>query len=86
MNDPGGFHRCDHLQPKLLIAIKDQVFVRGFKGKRLAQLLDDPTARRMLRDVTSGAERFRSSPVGGSDRGSTKDVEATLYLASRFAT
>jgi hypothetical protein len=25
--------------------------VRGFKGKRLAQLLDDPTARRMLRDV-----------------------------------
>ncbi len=25
--------------------------MRGFKWKRLAQLLDDPTARRMLRDV-----------------------------------
>ena len=36
---------------KLLIAIKDQVFVRRFKWKCLAQLLDDPTARRMLRDV-----------------------------------
>ena len=23
---PGGFQRCDHLEPKLLIAIKDQVF------------------------------------------------------------
>jgi hypothetical protein len=41
----------DHLEPELLIAIKDQVFLRGFKWKRLAQLLDDPTARRMLRDV-----------------------------------
>ena len=50
-NDPGGFHRCDHLKPKLLIAIKDQVFVRGFKGKCLAQLVDDPTAGRMFRDV-----------------------------------
>ncbi len=50
-NDPCRFHRCDHLQPELLIAIKDQVFVRGLKGKRLPQLLDDPTARRMLRDV-----------------------------------
>ena len=29
---------------------------------------------------------FRArSPVGGSDRGSAKDVEATIYLASRFA-
>jgi CheY-like chemotaxis protein len=37
--------------PKLLIAIKDQVFVRGFQGKRLAQLLDGPTAGRMPRDV-----------------------------------
>jgi len=37
--------------PNFLIAIKDQVFVRGFKWKRLAQLLDDPSARRMLRDV-----------------------------------
>src|SRR5216684_2136490 len=46
-----GFHRCDHLAPKLLIAIKDQVFVRGLKWKRFAQLLDDPSARRMLRDV-----------------------------------
>ena len=27
------------------------VFVRRFKGKCLAQLLDDPTASRMLRDV-----------------------------------
>ena len=45
------FHCCDHLEPKLLIAIKDQVFVNGFKGKRLAQLLDDPSAGRMLRDV-----------------------------------
>ena len=43
--------RCDHLEPELLIAIKDQVFVRRFKGKCLAQLLDDPTASRMLRDV-----------------------------------
>jgi hypothetical protein len=50
-NDPCGYHRCDHLEPELLIAIKDQVFLRGFKWKRLAQLLDDPTARRMLRDV-----------------------------------
>src|SRR5216683_2531464 len=46
-----GFHRCDHLAPKLLIAIKDQVFVRGLEWKRFAQLLDDPSARRMLRDV-----------------------------------
>jgi len=50
-NDPCRFDRCDHLKPKLLIAIKDQVFVNGFKGKRLAQLLDDPSAGRMLRDV-----------------------------------
>jgi len=50
-NDPCGVHRCDHLEPELLITIKDQVFLRGFKGKRLAQLLDDPTARRMLRDA-----------------------------------
>src|SRR5258705_1143572 len=50
-NDTGGFHRCDHLKPKLLIAIKDQVFVTGFKEKRLAQLLDDPIARRILRNV-----------------------------------
>jgi len=50
-NDPCGFHRCDHLEPELLIAIKDQVFLRSFKWKRLAQLLDDPTAGRMLRDV-----------------------------------
>jgi hypothetical protein len=48
---PCGFRRCDHLEPKLLIAIKDQVFVRGLKWKRLLQLLDDPTARRMLRGV-----------------------------------
>ncbi|PYU79966.1 MAG: hypothetical protein DMG50_21930 [Acidobacteria bacterium] len=44
-------HRCDHLQPELLITIKDLVFVRAFKWKRFPQLLDDPTARRMLRDV-----------------------------------
>ena len=50
-NDPRCAHGCDHLEPKLLIAIKDQVFGRGFKGKRLPQLLDDPTARRMLRDI-----------------------------------
>src|SRR5207249_10385950 len=50
-NDPRGVHRCDHLEPELLITIKDQVLLEGFKGKRLAQLLDDPTARRMLRDV-----------------------------------
>ncbi len=25
--------------------------MRDFKGKRLPQLLDDPTARRMLRDI-----------------------------------
>jgi hypothetical protein len=50
-NHPRGLHRCDHLEPELLIAIKDQVFVRRFKGKCLAQLLDDPTASRMLRDV-----------------------------------
>jgi hypothetical protein len=50
-NDLCGVHRRDHLAPELLIAIKDQVFLRGFKWKRLAQLLDDPTARRMLRDV-----------------------------------
>ncbi|HXP70768.1 MAG TPA: hypothetical protein VOA88_15910 [Candidatus Dormibacteraeota bacterium] len=31
--------------------IKNQVFDRGFKGKRLRQLLGDPTARRMLRDI-----------------------------------
>jgi len=43
--------RCDPLEPELLIAIKDQVFVRRFKGKCLAQLLDDPTASRILRDV-----------------------------------
>jgi len=30
---------------------KDQVFMRGFKGKGLPQLLDDPTTRRMLGDV-----------------------------------
>src|SRR4030095_612061 len=48
---PCGFRRCDHLEPELLIAIKNQVFVRGFKWKRFAQLLDDPSARRMLRDV-----------------------------------
>src|SRR5260370_41305729 len=45
-NDTGGFHRRDHLEPKLLIAIKDHVFMRGFKGKRLAPLLDQPTAPR----------------------------------------
>jgi hypothetical protein len=50
-NHPRGFHRCDHLEPEFLIAIKDQVFVRRFKGKCLAQLLDDPTASRTLRDV-----------------------------------
>ena len=50
-NDPGGFHRCDYLEAELLIAIKDHVFVRGFQGKRLPQLLNDPSARRMLRDV-----------------------------------
>jgi hypothetical protein len=27
-NHPRGFHRGDHLEPELLIAIKDQVFVR----------------------------------------------------------
>ena len=43
--------RRDDLEPELLIAITDQVFLRGFELKRLAQLLDDPTARRMLRDV-----------------------------------
>ena len=50
-NDPCGFHRCNDLEPKLLITIKDQVFVRGFKWKRLPQLLDDPSAPRMPRDV-----------------------------------
>jgi hypothetical protein len=25
-NNPRGFHRCDHLEPELLIAIKDWVF------------------------------------------------------------
>jgi len=30
-NHPRGFHRGDHLEPELLIAIKDQVFVRRFK-------------------------------------------------------
>src|SRR5208283_1666782 len=50
-NNPRGFHRCDHLEPELLIAIKDQVFARRFKWKCLAQLLDDPSARRVLRDV-----------------------------------
>jgi hypothetical protein len=50
-NNPRGFHRGDHLEPELLIAIKDQVFAKRFKWKCLAQLLHDPTARRMLRDV-----------------------------------
>jgi hypothetical protein len=50
-NSPHGLHRCDPLEPELLVAIKDQVFVGRFKWKCLAQLLDDPTARRMLRDV-----------------------------------
>jgi hypothetical protein len=50
-NNPRGFHRCDHLEPELLIAIKDQVFARRFNWKCLAQLLDDRIVRRMLRDV-----------------------------------
>jgi hypothetical protein len=50
-NDPGGFYRCDHLESELLITIKDQAFVRAFKWKRLPQLLDEPTARRMFRNV-----------------------------------
>ena len=53
-NHPRGFHRGDHLEPELLIAIKDQVFVRRFKGKCLAQLLDDPTASGSLLRVLSG--------------------------------
>jgi hypothetical protein len=32
-NDPCGFHRRDDLEPELLIAIKDQIFLRGFKGE-----------------------------------------------------
>jgi len=48
---PVAFTAAITSNPKLLIAIKDQVFVRGLKWKRLSQLLDDPTARRMLRDV-----------------------------------
>jgi hypothetical protein len=50
-NDSCRFHRCEHLEPELLIAIKNQVFMRSFKGKRLPQLLDDPSARRMLGDI-----------------------------------
>jgi hypothetical protein len=47
------------LESELLIAVEDQVFVRGFKWKRLAQLLDDPSPRRMLRDI-NGRMRRRS--------------------------
>ena len=50
-NDPCGLHRCNDLEPKLLVTIKDQGFVRGLKWKRLPQLLNDPEACRMLRDV-----------------------------------
>jgi hypothetical protein len=44
-------HRCDHLEPELPITIKNQVFERAFKGKRLPHLLGNPTTRRMLRDI-----------------------------------
>lgn len=39
------------LQPILCISIKDEVFRRGLIRKGFAQLLDDPCAGRMLRDV-----------------------------------
>src|SRR4029077_9869378 len=74
-NDPGGFHRCDHLEPELLIAIKDQVFVRGFKGKRLPQLLDDPTARRMLRD----ANVQDASPIMTDDKKAVQHAEGNRW-------
>ena len=73
--DPRSFQCCDHLEPELLIAIKDQVFVRGFKGKRLAQLLDDPTARRMLRDV----DVQDASPIMTDDKKAVEHAEGNRW-------
>src|SRR5260370_33188013 len=79
-NHPRGFHRGDHLQPELLIAIKDQVFVRRFKGKCLAQLLDDPTSSRMLRafNVQDASTLMRD------DEEAVEHAEADLRHSEEF--
>src|ERR1019366_1020727 len=41
----------NHFKTELLVAIKNQVFVRGLVRKRFKQLLHDPAACRVSRDV-----------------------------------
>jgi hypothetical protein len=41
----------NHIQPELLVALKDHVFVRALERKCFAQLLHGPKARRIARDV-----------------------------------
>ena len=44
-------HGRHHLRPKLLVAVKDQVFAGKLERKGLPELLDHPAARWMAGDV-----------------------------------
>jgi hypothetical protein len=50
-NDPNCFYGSNHFLPEILIAVKNQVFVNECNGKCLPQLLYDPKAVRMARDI-----------------------------------
>src|ERR1700680_1308467 len=49
--DLQGSHRCRNLDSILAIPVEDQEPGSRFKWKRFPQLLHDPQARRMLRDI-----------------------------------
>ena len=49
--DLHGSNRSRNVQPILCVVVKDEEFGRGLIGKGFAQLLYDPSARRMASDV-----------------------------------
>jgi hypothetical protein len=74
------YSESNRFEPELLIAIKDHVFVRGFKVKRLAQLLDDPIVRRMLRDV----DVQDASPIMTDDKKAVEHAEDNRWHAGEI--
>ena len=46
-----GLHRSHNLKPEFLIPVEDQILVRWLERERLPQLLHDPTAGWVARDI-----------------------------------
>src|ERR1039458_1553954 len=62
----------DHFEPKLLVAVKDQVFVSDLEGKCFTQLLDNPVARR----ITGNIEMKNAPTIMPNEEETVEDSES----------